>query len=170
MRINQTKYKFCPFCKTDLKEKVIDNENVLNCSNCGFIFWNNPKPVVSIILENHGKILMLQRTNEPFKNYWCLPGGFISHEETPEEAIKREVKEETGLDLEIKNIVGSYRIDNDPRGIHIDIIYNGIGESMIKLSSEDTNYAFFEPDNLPEQIAYKHREAINDWLKKSKSY
>ncbi len=161
-------YKYCPTCKSDLATKNFNGEKALVCSSCGFTFWNNPKPVVSFIYYKDAKILMLQRTNEPFKDYWCLPGGFMRYEETPQESIKREVKEETGLDIEIEGLVGVYRIDNDPRGVHIDIIYHGKANGDIALSEEDKKYNYFDSDDLPEFVAYKHREAILDWLKKSK--
>lgn len=166
MSIEEKAYIFCPTCKNTLERSMVDSENHLMCGNCGFIFWNNPKPVVSIILEDHGKILMLQRANEPLKNFWCLPGGFIKYEETAEEAVRREVKEEANIDIKIQRIAGVYRIDNDPRGIHIDIIYYGtIMNNGIKLSEEDKKYDFFDPDKLPGKIAYKHKEAIEDYFK-----
>ena len=108
---------------------------------------------------------MLQRANEPFKNYWCLPGGFINYEETPQIAIKRETKEEIGIKLSgIKKLFGVYRIDNDPRGVNIDIIFEQIIKNKkISLSHEHQAYKFFSIDKLPKKIAYKHRGIINDW-------
>lgn len=108
-------YKYCPNCKTELQKKIVNNETGLFCSSCSFVFWNNPKPVTSVIIEKDNKVLMLQRYNEPFKNYWVLPGGFMGYEETAEQSIIREAKEETGLNVKIKGIVGVYRIYNDPR-------------------------------------------------------
>lgn len=155
--------KYCPNCKTDLQRKVIDGRERLFCPNCNFIYWNNPKPVVSILLHRKGKILMLQRANKPLKGFWCFPGGYINYEETPEEAVERELKEETGIKCNIISLIGVYRIDNDPRGINIDIVYEGKLEGEIKLSDEHRNYKFFSIDELPPKIAYKHRKAINDF-------
>lgn len=108
---------------------------------------------------------MLQRAHEPFLNYWVLPGGFIDHDETAQEAIKRETREEAGTNIKIEGLVGIYRIDNDPRGVHIDIIFYGKAASKIKLGKEDKNWQYFPTNNLPENIAYKHREAISDYDK-----
>mgnify|MGYP001596109558 FL=1 len=82
-------YKYCPNCKGDLTLQDIDGENVKKCDNCGFIFWNKSKPVVSVLIHKNNKILMLQRSSEPFKDYWVLPGGFVKSQETAEEAVKR---------------------------------------------------------------------------------
>ena len=168
--IEEKDYKFCLTCKNNLERKRIDGENLLSCPNCGFVFWNNPKPVVSCVIVQDNKVLMLQRAKEPLKGYWVLPGGFMKYEETPERALKRETMEEAGINIEIHNLVGVYRIDNDPRGVHIDIIYSGTkNKGNIILSDEDSKYTLFDPDKLPDKIAYKHREAIEDWAKKMES-
>lgn len=163
LSVHEKLYKFCPTCKTKLIRKPIDNKKFWFCPNCGFTFWNNPKPVASIILINNNKVLMLQRASPPLKGYWCLPGGFIQYEETPEEGVIREAKEEIGNNVILDGLVGVYRIDNDPRGINIDIIYKARAKGEVKLSEEHKNYKFFDLDNLPQKIAYKHREAIKEW-------
>lgn len=165
--MNKKDYIFCPRCKNTLVEKKKDNELVKVCESCGFIFWNKPKPVVSIIIHQNKKVLMLQRSNNPFKDFWVLPGGFMSINDTPQQALEKEVKEETGLEPEIQGLVGVYRIDNDPRGIHIDIIFHGTGSGTVKLGSEHTAWDYFSLRDFPKEIAYKHREAINDWYNKS---
>lgn len=57
-------------------------------------------PAAGVVLEKDGKILLLKRKVEPEMGKWCLPGGHIDFGETPEETVKREVKEETGLDAD----------------------------------------------------------------------
>lgn len=54
------------------------------------------------VIEKDGKVLLVKRNHEPFKDYWCLPGGHIDFGETAEQAIIREVKEETGLSFKPK--------------------------------------------------------------------
>ncbi|MGI8419250.1 MAG: NUDIX domain-containing protein [Candidatus Levyibacteriota bacterium] len=107
-------YKFCPHCGSTLVAKQIEKENVKACTQCDFVYWNNPKPVVSAVIHHDGKVLMIQRANEPFRNYWVLPGGFISYDEIAEDAIKREVEEEIGTDIQLERIIGTYKIDTDP--------------------------------------------------------
>lgn len=163
-------YKYCPQCSCPLTLKKIEQEEIKECERCGFIFWNKPKPVVSMLIVLEGKILMLQRAKEPLKDYWCLPGGFVSYYETPEKGVLREVKEELGIEPIVIKIIGVYQIDNDPRGIHIDIIYYGETNEEPKASGEHQKFALFTPNNLPEKIAFKHREAILDWHTKGSQY
>lgn len=58
------------------------------------------KKTVGAIIEKEGKVLLTKRNVEPFRGCWCLPGGHLEPGETSEEAIVREVREETGLYLE----------------------------------------------------------------------
>ncbi|OGB73172.1 hypothetical protein A2Y26_03570 [candidate division CPR2 bacterium GWD2_39_7] len=116
-----------------------------------------------MLLENEGKVLLIKRSNEPLKDYWCLPGGYVNYGEEPTDAAIREAKEETDLDVKIEGLAGVYMIDNDPRGINIDIIYLGkILGGNLKLNEEASEANYFDPDNLPNLIAYRHREAIED--------
>src|SRR3989344_9674259 len=153
-------YKFCPNCKTSLIKRVINNRSRVTCPNCNFIFWNNPRPCVSAIVPSKDKkILLLKRAKNPLKDYWCLPGGVVEYDETPEQSTTREVKEETNLDVKIDYLLGVYLIDNDPRGNGLDIIFVGSATGdKVKLSAEHSEYKFFSPNELPELIAYKHRE------------
>jgi len=170
LSVHEKQYKYCPTCKSKLQRRPIDGRERFFCPSCDFVFWNNPKPVVSILLHDGEKILMLQRANEPLKDYWCLPGGYINYDETPQEAVKREAKEEIGIKtFKLGKLIGVYQIDNDPRGVNIDIIYEGeIKTKNVSLSEEHGKYKFFSQDNLAKKIAYKHREAINDWLSRRK--
>lgn len=163
-------YKFCPHCGNPLILKQIDREKVRACEACGFTFWYKSKPVCSIILHEDNKILLIERAKEPFKGYWVLPGGFTSYWETAEVAIKREAEEEVGAEIILEKVVGTYLEDMDPRGLHLDIIFAGTTKDKVKISKEDMNWHYFGFDELPELIAYRHKEAITDFFKKGSKY
>lgn len=75
------------------------------------------RTVDAIILDGKGNVVLIKRKNPPFKNQPALPGGFIEEKESPEEAVVREAKEETGLDVQIVRKVGIFDdINRDPRG------------------------------------------------------
>jgi len=84
-----------------------------------------PKVAVDVVLENKGKVLLVQRALEPFAGKWALPGGFVEEGETVEQAAVREVKEETGLDIELEGLLGVYSDPGrDPRGHIISLSEN----------------------------------------------
>jgi 8-oxo-dGTP diphosphatase len=163
-------YKFCPQCGKNLTAKQLDREKVKICEHCGFTFWYKAKPVVSLILHEDDKVLLIERAKEPFKGYWVLPGGFTSYWETAEVAIKREAEEEVGAEIKLEKIIGTYLVDMDPRGLHLDIVFAGTTKNKVKISKEDMNWHYFAFDELPELVAYTHKEAITDWFKKGSKY
>ena len=87
--------------------------------------YKSPKTTIdAIILEPNESIILVKRRNPPFQEYWALPGGFVDLGEKVEDAVIRESKEETGLDVEIIKLVGVYSDpDRDPRGHTISIVY-----------------------------------------------
>lgn len=158
-------FKYCPNCRAELVTKFIDERDRLACPQCEFVFWNNPKPVVSLLMTNtEKKVLMVRRAREPLLGQWCLPGGFLEYDETPDFGIKREVKEELRIDVTVGKLIGVYRIDNDPRGIHLDIIYAGRSIGEPRPNEELSDFRYFSLNELPAQIAYKHREAITEYF------
>ena len=79
--------------------------------------YRNPTPTVDTIIQRDSWILLVKRRNDPFKGYLVLPGGFVNEGERVEDAAKREVKEETSLNIELLDILGVYSDPTrDPRG------------------------------------------------------
>lgn len=98
-------YKFCPLCG----QKMIEKKDNPQCSSCGFIFYINPAPGCCAIIENDKQqILLVKRKYDPKKGYWDLPGGFIAPGEDLDTSTKRELREELGINIEVKKVVGSY--------------------------------------------------------------
>lgn len=92
------KFKFCPACGSSRFE--INNFKSKRCSACGFTYYANPSSAtVAFILNEKNELLVVRRKNEPAKGTLDLPGGFVDMDETGEEGVAREVKEETGLEV-----------------------------------------------------------------------
>jgi NAD+ diphosphatase len=92
-------FKFCPNCQSD---KFLFNQiNRYNCSDCGFEYYHNIAGAVAVIIEQNNKILLTRRNNEPKRGMLDLPGGFVDLNESAEQAVVREIKEELNLDLDI---------------------------------------------------------------------
>jgi ADP-ribose pyrophosphatase YjhB (NUDIX family) len=87
------KLTYCPECSTPLK-KISDTKYV--CTN-SHTYWNNPRVTATVILLKDGQVLFSKRALEPHKGKYDTPGGFAEYGESPSAAIKRELKEETGL-------------------------------------------------------------------------
>ncbi|HIH78261.1 MAG TPA: NUDIX hydrolase [Halobacteria archaeon] len=124
--------------------------------------FNLPKVAVDGIVLYNKNIVLIQRKNPPFKGRYALPGGFVEYGETTESALKREVKEETGLNAEIIGLVGVYSDPNrDPRGHVISICYLALGDGDLKADTDAELVSLFSIDNIPE-LAFDHNQMIND--------
>lgn len=89
----------CPICGHNTFE--VNNEKSKVCTNCGFVYYFNPSAAVACFIRNKkGELMLVRRGKDPGKGTLDLPGGFVDMYETAEEAVCREVKEETGLIIE----------------------------------------------------------------------
>ncbi len=90
------KFGYCPKCGS--KHFEVNDEKSKRCENCGFVYYLNPgAATAAFIVNGRGELLVERRGKEPAKGMLDLPGGFIDPDETAEEGVAREVKEETGL-------------------------------------------------------------------------
>ena len=122
---------------------------------------------VVVFNKNKNEILLIQRKNEPFKDYWALPGGFVDENEDIESAAKRELKEETNVVVsEIIQIGAFGKPGRDPRGHMISIAYKTIlaENQNIKPLDDAKEVKWFKINNLPE-LAFDHDAIIIQSLK-----
>lgn len=91
-------FVYCPKCGA--KTFVVRNEKAKQCTTCGFVYYFNPSSAVACFIRNaDGEVLLVRRAKDPAKGTLDLPGGFVDMHESAEDAARREVKEETGLDI-----------------------------------------------------------------------
>jgi 8-oxo-dGTP diphosphatase len=134
--------------------------------------YKNPMPTVDVIIQKNSQILLIERKKEPFKGYLVLPGGFVNVRERVEDAAKREVKEETSLDIVLLEILGVYSDPGrDPRGHIMSTVFIGkISKRSYKgdaIAQDDA--AAIEWLNLDEVVntrfGFDHRRIITDYIR-----
>ncbi|HAJ32977.1 MAG TPA: NUDIX hydrolase [Candidatus Atribacteria bacterium] len=159
--------KFCPYCGYKLIRKMLEGRERLYCSRCERIYYENPTPVVAVIVrDDSGKILLIKRKIEPCKGEWALPSGFMETEETPTQAALRELAEETGLKGKYKKLIGVYSNKSEIHGYLVTIIYEAeiVGGELC--AGDDAEEAeFFAVNQLPHLAFQSHREALGEVLK-----
>ena len=104
-----TQPKFCQKCGTPLVKKYLKDKDRLVCSSekCNYVHWNNPTPVVAAVVEYGEDVVLVQSIGWP-PTWFGLVTGFLEAGEMPEEGVRREVEEETGLEVEEVNYIGMY--------------------------------------------------------------
>ncbi len=102
MVIKKQRYCFCPKCGGKLSYRHIgDDRPRLLCESCRYVMYENPVVgVAAIILNAGGQILLGRRTGGRYPGLWCIPCGYVEYDEDVYDAIRREIKEETNLDIE----------------------------------------------------------------------
>ena len=98
-------FKHCPLCGTQLALKEKGGKQRPACPTCHFVQFRNPAPGAVVLIEKDGQVLLGRRSGSYGAGKWCLPMGFIEFDEDFLTAAIREVKEETGLDVEIRSIL-----------------------------------------------------------------
>lgn len=133
--------------------------------------YKHPRQAVTadavVITQNEPrKVLLIKRGGKPFKGCWAFPGGFMNMDETLEECVIRELKEETGLVVTEVKPIGSYsRVDRDPRGRTITIAYLiVVDEELPVKGQDDAKQAKWWPLNDLPELAFDHSKILNDTL------
>ncbi len=166
--LEKREFRFCPICSAELVEKVLDKKERKACPVCGFVYYQNPVPAAAGIIEKEGKVLLVQRKFNPYAQDWSLPSGFMEYSETPEECAKRETKEETGLDIKIKNLFNIYLATDDPRTHVVLMVYEAdIIQGNLKAGDDAKEVRFFTPAEFPANIAFTaHKRALKEYFEK----
>ncbi len=119
---------------------------------------------VDCIIEIGGKIVLIERKNPPYG--WALPGGFVDEGETVEQAVRREMEEETTLSLEKLEQFHVYSgPERDPRGHTVTVVFTARGKGELTAQDDAKGIGLFTEATLPEEIAFDHRKILMDYFR-----
>ena len=123
----------------------------------------NPFLTVDAIIEINGGIILIKRKNPP--PGWAIPGGFVDYGETIEDAVIREAKEETGLDIKIIRQFHTYSDPKrDPRHHTVTTIFIASASGTPVAADDAEEAGVFTRDTLPADIAFDHRQVLDDYF------
>jgi ADP-ribose pyrophosphatase YjhB (NUDIX family) len=152
----------CHYCGNRLTKKPWEGRNRLFCDACDLPVYENPIPAACMVtIDDTERVLLVKRSVDPKKGFWCLPGGFMELDETPEGAGLRELREETGLTGQIDMLLG---VLTHPSRNYDTILMTGFlvrsftGEPV---AGDDADaVAWFPLGHLPEIAFESHRQFI----------
>jgi NADH pyrophosphatase NudC (nudix superfamily) len=152
---------YCFSCGKALSTKEIDGKERLYCTapGCGYIHWNNPVPVVGILVETAEGIILANHKNTP-KRFFSIITGFLEADESPEQAAIRETREELGLDVLSTEFLGVLPFQ---RANQIVIAFHARATGVIRLNEELVDYKVVQRNDLY-GYATNNRFEIQDWL------
>jgi len=122
----------------------------------------NPYLTVDVVVETTGGIVLIERAREP--KGWALPGGFNDYGEDPADAARREVMEETGLEVELSDLLFVYGApDRDPRQHNVSITYIGRSSGVPRGGDDAAKAEVFPLDALPSPLCFDHARILEDY-------
>ncbi len=153
-------YSYCPRCAGGLVVGQHAERDRAACPACGWVHWDNPTPVVAALIEFDGRVLLARNRAWPEKMF-ALVTGFLERDETPQQAVAREVLEETGLQTVASTLIGVY--DFALRNELI-VAYHVLAEGTIVLGEELAEVRLLEPARVrPWPIGTGF--AVADWMR-----
>jgi NADH pyrophosphatase NudC (nudix superfamily) len=152
-------YRYCPACAAPLASGEHGGAERLACAACGFVHWDNPVPVVAAIVEHEGAVILARNRDWPEKMFGLVT-GFLEKNETPEQGVAREVKEELGLEALEVNFVGLYPF---ARRNELIIAYHVPAAGTVVLNEELADYRRIAPERL-KAWDFGTGLALADWL------
>ena len=132
------------------------------------------RTATAIIEFPNSKILLVKRVTVPFKGYWALPGGRVDVEEKVEQAVVREVKEETGLDVRIVRKIGEYHEKGVQDGIEYEyypacFLVKPVSGKIKRQEREIEKIRLVDLKEIPRRLAFKHASMIQDYMRMCQS-
>ncbi len=140
--------------------------------------YDYPRPALTVdaviiaFIKTELKVLLIKRADEPFKDYWAFPGGFVNEDETVEEAVQRELHEETGIqDISLEQFYTASTPGRDPRGWTISVIFLGFVtcQKWELKAGDDAKEAAWHPINYISELAFDHSEILKRALTQIKT-
>ncbi|HWQ15026.1 MAG TPA: NUDIX domain-containing protein [Roseiflexaceae bacterium] len=157
--------RFCSRCGGELAERAVGGRTRPACPACGFVVYTDPKVACAALVERGGRVLLVRRRHEPGRGLWCLPCGFADADEPPEEAARREAREETGLEVAVEQLLDAYHYTDDARGAGILLVYQARCTAGTPQAGDDADaVGFFAPDALPPISHHTHARALQEWI------
>jgi 8-oxo-dGTP diphosphatase len=125
----------------------------------------NPFVTVDAIIEITGGVILIKRKNPPYG--WAIPGGFVDYGETLEDAVVREMREETSLDVKLIRQFHTYSDPKrDPRHHTVSTIFIATASGSPKAADDAADIGIFTQETLPDDIAFDHRQILEDYFNK----
>lgn len=126
MRHAWERFRFCPACGSEYGATAVERPIVvLRCPDCEYEFFQHSSPAATAVIpsaDHRHEVLLLTRDTPPGIGLLGLPGGFLQYGEPPVDAVRREVREEVLLDVDLERLLDTYLVDYEYRGARVSVI------------------------------------------------
>ena len=164
--------RFCAACGGVLSPARVGGRRRARCSACGQVLYRNPAAAsAGVVLDAVGAVLLVRRAIEPYRGTWALPAGYQEVDETPEQALAREVHEEAGVAVRVLGLLDVLFVSDDPRKPANVNVYLCAAEPGDPRPGDDAAEAgYFPLDALPHPLGFDNYERILSRLVRPERY
>ena len=152
---------YCPRCGAPIGRREVAGAQRPACGRCDFVHFADPKLAVVVLVESGGSLLYTKRNHAPMLGAWAWPGGWVDRGEVVEAAAVREVREETGLEIALQELLGVFSRAGEPAVL---IAYGArVVRGHPRPGPEAHAVQFFAPDALPPPAFPSDAEILAVW-------
>ncbi len=156
---------FCPICGTAMEQHERYGRMRPVCPKCGHIVFFAPSVAVLVLITKDDQILLAKRALDPAKGLWVCPAGFMDSDENPRDAARREVREETGLEIDALELLEVFGRFDDGGKADLVIAFRGqITGGQLKAGDDAAEVAWFARHALPELAFAPTRIVVRKWV------
>lgn len=160
-------YNYCPQCGAPLGEGVKFGRVRRLCRHCGFTHFADPKVAVAALVSDGERVLLVRRAAIPRIGYWALPAGYMDADELPEEALAREIVEETGIEIRVSGLHAVAPLAGWSQRRGILLLYHAAPIGGVLAPADDVSEAaWFAADAIPwDALAFESTaEFLREWV------
>jgi ADP-ribose pyrophosphatase YjhB (NUDIX family) len=160
-------FTFCPRCGAPLSESLAFGRRRPTCRYCGFIQFHDPKVAVAALVSGERRVLLVRRAVIPRLGFWALPAGYMDQDELPEEAVVREVAEETGITIRVRGLRTVASLGGWERRRGILLVYDAepLAQEAVVAADDVSDARWFTAAEVPwEELAFDSTASLlREW-------
>jgi 8-oxo-dGTP diphosphatase len=161
---------YCSDCGTRTQPRQVGTRTLDACPRCERIFFRDPKLVVTALIEQSGRVLLVRRDIEPGRGLWGMPGGYVDWDEHPEAAMVRECREETGVEVAADGLISVQHVSlGDGEGAVVLSYRARLLGGQAAACDETQEVGWFSPGELPRLAFATHANVLSAWAREAKS-
>jgi 8-oxo-dGTP diphosphatase len=162
----QRQAKHCPLCAAPLARAEVEGRDRVRCTLCAFVLYENPAcAAAGMVVDEGGRVLLVRRALEPFRGSWALPAGYQEVDEEPASTAAREVLEESGIEVEVVELIDLVFVAHHPsKPANLAVYLCRPTGGSLRRGSDTLEAAWFDPAELPADLGFGNGPRILAWL------
>ena len=154
--------RHCQHCGAVLATLTFDGKTREQCERCGAVAWRNPVPVGMALIEHESRLVLIRRMTDPLAGYWAPPAGYVETGESVPEAVVREAREETVLEIALDGLFDVYsRADVNV----LIVVYRAHAVGGVLAASDDAiDAGLYAPGAWPQEPSPTSGAAMDEWF------